>query len=367
MKLSFDRDALLKEISIAQEIIATKNAISILSNVLLQAENGSLTIRATDIKVNFETKIPVEVQEAGSTTIFCDKFMSIISSLPQGEIEFEQNDIKIHIRPATKKAKFQLKSITSDKFPEFTSPNSLSFFDIPVKEFKEMINQTVFSVSDDETRYFMNGVFMEKKEDKLQLVATDGRRLAYISKSFGISLPDFKGIIIPPKILNIISRRATDEGPLSIAVGEKNIFFRFANYEFSSVLIEGQFPNYNRVIPESQSYSFEVDSKELMEALKRVALLVEQKSRRIFLAVAPGTLTISSQETEIGTAKEEIPCRYDGEEVTFALNYLYLEEPIKVLGSERIKVEFTEAMKAITLKAQPEKDFFHIVMPMQME
>ncbi len=367
MKFSFDRDALLKEISIAQEIIATKNAISILSNVLLQAENGSLTIRATDIKVNFETKIPVDVQEAGSTTIFCDKFMSIISSLPQGEIEFEQNDIKIHIRPATKKAKFQLKSITSDKFPEFTSPNSLSFFDIPVKEFKEMINQTVFSVSDDETRYFMNGVFMEKKDDKLQLVATDGRRLAYISKSFGISLPDFKGIIIPPKILNIISRRATDEGPLSIAVGEKNIFFRFANYEFSSVLIEGQFPNYNRVIPESQAYSFEVDSKELLEALKRVALLVEQKSRRIFLAAAPGTLTISSQETEIGTAKEEIPCRYDGAEVTFALNYLYLEEPIKVLGSERIKIEFTEAMKAITLKAQPEKDFFHIVMPMQME
>jgi DNA polymerase III subunit beta len=367
MKFSFDRDALLKEISIAQEIIATKNAISILSNVLLQAENGTLTIRATDIKVNFETKIPVEIQEAGSTTIFCDKFMSIISSLPQGEIEFEQNDIKIHIRPATKKAKFQLKSITSDKFPEFTSPNNLSFFDIPVKEFKEMINQTVFSVSDDETRYFMNGVFMEKKDDKLQLVATDGRRLSYISKSFGISLPNFKGIIIPPKILNIISRRATDEGPLSVAVGEKNIFFRFANYEFSSVLIEGQFPNYNRVIPESQAYSFEVDSKELMEALKRVALLVEQKSRRIFLAVAPGTLTISSQETEIGTAKEEIPCRYDGEEITFALNYLYIEEPIKVLGSERIKVEFTEAMKAITLKAQPEKDFFHIVMPMQME
>ncbi len=367
MKFSFDRDALLKEISIAQEIIATKNAISILSNVLLHAENGTLTIRATDIKVNFETKIPVDIQEAGSTTIFCDKFMSIISSLPQGNIEFEQNDIKIYIRPATKKAKFQLRSITSDKFPEFTSPNNLSFFDIPVKEFKEMINQTVFSVSDDETRYFMNGVFMEKKEDKLQLVATDGRRLAYISKSFGIALPDFKGIIIPPKILNIISRRATDEGPLSIAVGEKNIFFRYAHYEFSSVLIEGQFPNYNRVIPESQSYSFEVDSKELLEALKRVALLVEQKSRRIFLAVAPGTLTISSQETEIGTAKEEIPCRYDGEEVTFALNYLYLEEPIKVIGSERIIVEFTEAMKAITLKAQPEKDFFHIVMPMQME
>ncbi len=367
MKFSFDRDALLKEISIAQEIIATKNAISILSNVLLEAQNGTLTIKATDIKVNFETKIPVDIQEGGSTTVFCDKFMSIISSLPPGEIEFDQNDIKINIRSIAKKAKFQLKSITSDKYPEFTSPNNLQFFEVPVKEFKEMIGQTVFSVSDDETRYFMNGVFMEKKDEQLQLIATDGRRLAYIAKSFGVSIPDFKGIIIPPKILTIINRRASDEGPLSIAVGEKNIFFRFANYEFSSVLIEGQFPNYNRVIPASQSYSFEVETKELQEALKRVALLVEQKSRRVFLTVAPGTLTISSQETEIGTAKEEIPCRYDGAELTIALNYLYIEEPLKVIGSERVKVEFTESMKAITLKAEPAKDFFHIVMPMQME
>ncbi len=367
MKFNFDRDALLKEIAIAQEIIATKNAISILSNVMLQAENGTLTIKATDIKVNFETKIPVDVIENGSTTVFCDKFMSILSSLPQGDIEFEQNDIKITIKPASKKARFQLKSIASDKFPEFTSPNNLSFFEIPVKEFKEMIHQTVFSVSDDETRYFMNGVYMEKKNDSLQLVATDGRRLAYISKQFGVSIPDFKAAIVPPKILTIINRRSSDEGLIAIAVGEKNIFFRFANYEFASVLIDGQFPNYSRVIPESQSRSFEVETKELMEALKRVALLVEQKSRRIYLTVAPGTLTVSSQESEIGTAKEEIPCKYDGEELTIALNYLYVEEPLKVIGSDRIKVEFTEAMKAITLKSEPEKDFFHIVMPMQME
>jgi len=367
MKFSFDRDALLKEISIAQEIIATKNNISILSNVLLSAENGSLTIRATDIKVNFETRIPVDVQEDGSTTVFCDKFMSILSSLPPGEIEFEQNDIKIFIRPATKKARFQLKCISSDKYPEFTVPESLSFFDIPAKEFREMINQTVFSVSDDETRYFMNGVYMEKVDEKLQLVATDGRRLAFISKEFGVSIPGFSGIIIPPKILSLINRRANDEGPLSIAVGEKNIFFRFGNYEFSSILIEGQFPNYSRVIPEKQEHSFEVDKKDILEALKRVALLVEQKSRRIYLNVAPGSLTISSQETEIGTAKEEIPCRYDGEEITIALNYLYMEEPLKVIGSDRVVFEFTEPMKAVTLKPEPEGDFFHIIMPMQME
>lgn len=367
MKFTFNRDALLKEIAIAQEIIATKNAISVLSNVLLEASDGKLVIKATDIKVNFETRIPIDVEESGSTTVYCDKFMSILSSLPQGEIEFEQDDIKIHIRPATKKAKFQLKSITSDKFPEFTSPDSLSFFEIPIIDFKEMIHQTVFSVSDDETRYFMNGVYMEKQNDKLQFVATDGRRLAFISKNCGVSIPDFKGVIIPPKILTILNRRAGDEGLIAIAVGERNIFFRFGNYEFSSVLIEGQFPNYGRVIPSSQDYSFEVETKDLVEALKRVGLLVEQKSRRVYMGISSGTLTISSQETEIGTAREEIPCKYDGDDITIALNYVYLEEPLKVIGSDRVKFEFTEAMKAVTLKAIPEKDFFHIVMPMQME
>ena len=132
-------------------------------------------------------------------------------------------------------------------------------------------------------------------------------------------------------------------------------------------MIDGQFPNYNRVIPESQSHSFQINRRELMEALKRVALLVEQKSRRIYLNISSGTLTISSQETEIGAANEEIACRYDGENVTIALNYIYLEEPLKVMDSEDLKVEFTEPMKAITMKAEPEENFFHIIMPMQME
>lgn len=367
MKFTFDRDSLLKEIAISQEIISTKNAISILSNVLLQAENGALTIKATDIKVNFETKIPVDVQEEGSTTVYCDKFMSIISSLPPGEIEFEQKDIKINIKSNIKKAKFQLKSIASDKFPEFSTPNEISFFDVPLKDFKEMINQTIFSVSDDETRYFMNGVFMEKKENFIIFVATDGKRLSFIKKEFEQTIPEFKGIIIPPKVLSLIQKRAPEEGLISIGVGEKNIFFKFGNYEFSSILIEGQFPNYARVIPEKQSSYFEVEKKEILEALKRVGLLVELKSRRIYLALGSGVLTISSQETEIGAAKEEISCDYEGEEISLALNYLYIEEPIKVIASERIRFEFTEAMKAVTLKSSDEADFFHIIMPMQME
>ncbi|WP_029409056.1 DNA polymerase III subunit beta [Treponema pedis] len=367
MKISFDRDTLLKEISIAQEIIATKTALTILSNVLLAAKDGSLTIKATDIKVTFETKIPVNVTEEGSTTVFCDKFMNIISALPSGEVELEQKDQKMTIKSSVKKAKFQLKTISENDFPAFTEPNDIKFFSIPSKNFKEMIHQTVFSVSDDETRYFMNGVYIENKEDNLIFVATDGRRLAFIEKNFGIPLPEFKGIIVPPKILNIINKRSTDEGNIEIAIGEKNIFFNFNSYKFSSVLIDGQFPNYNKVIPEKQDFSFEVDRIELIEALKRVSLLVELKTRRVFLNITPGSLIISSKENEIGNAREEIPCKYDGNEVMFALNCIYLEDPLKAITDERVKIEFTESMKPVTLKPEPKKDFFHIIMPMKTE
>lgn len=154
---------------------------------------------------------------------------------------------------------------------------------------------------------------------------------------------------------------------ISFGLSEKNIFFTFNAYKFSSVLIDGQFPNYERVIPETQTHSFEVNCGDFLQALKRVALLVEQKSKRIFLKVSSGTLSITSNESELGTADEEIPCKYEGDEVTLALNYIYLEEPLKVLGSENIKIEFTDPMRAITLRPETDTNFFHIIMPMQME
>jgi DNA polymerase-3 subunit beta len=367
MKFTCEKSVLLKEITIAQEIISSKNAISILSNIYLEAENDSLIIKATDIKVNFETKVPVTVLENGSTTVFGEKFFGIINSIPDGELEFEQRDMRIFIKTTLKKAKFQLKSIASDKFPEFPVPNNDNLFELPVKEFKEMISQTVFAVSDDETRYFMNGVFFEKQGEKIIMVATDGRRLAYIDKEVGGNIKDFAGIIVPPKIFNIIMKRAGDEGLVSISITDKTIFIKFGSYQLSSVLIEGQFPNYHRVIPENQSYSFSMDRFEMLDALRRVSLLVEQKSRRVYFGVAPGVITISSEESDIGAAREEIPCKYDGEEVSIALNYRYIEEPLKVMSEKEISVLFTEPNKVITIKPVPEKDYFHILMPMQID
>jgi len=361
MKFVCERNILIKEIAMAQEIIASKNVISILSNIYLEAENDSLTIKATDLKVNFETKVPVTVIEPGPATVFGDKFLGILGSVPEGEIEFESNDNRVKIN--FKKDKFQLKSMASDKFPEFPVSNA-EYFEMPIKDFKDMVSQTVFAVSDDETRFYMNGVFLEKAEGKLVMVATDGRRLAHISKEAD-SIQDFSGIIIPPKILSVITKRAGDEGLISISVTSKVIFINFGSYSLSSVLLEGNFPNYRKVIPEEQASSFVIDRKEMLNVLKRVSLLVEQKSHRIYLGLKPEVMEVYSEEGEVGEAKSEIPCKFDGDEISLALNYRYIEEPFKAIGTDEICIRFTNPSKAITIMPIPEADFFHIVMPMQ--
>jgi DNA polymerase-3 subunit beta len=174
-------------------------------------------------------------------------------------------------------------------------------------------------------------------------------------------------VIVPPKILNILAKRAGDEGPVAISVTDRTIFIRFGSYSLSSVLLEGQFPNYRRVIPESQIHSLSINRLEMLDALRRVSLLVEQKSHRVYLGLAPGSMAVYSEESEIGTAREEIPCKYDGEEISIAMNYRYIEEPFKVMSEDEICIRFTEATKVITIQPVPEKEFFHIVMPMQLD
>lgn len=373
MKFIFDRDAMIKEISIAQEIITNKSPVSILSNILVIAENNNLTIKATDSTVKFTTIIPVDIQEEGRTTIFCDKFMSILSSLPSGDVEFIQEDIEVIIKPIAKRFTAKLKSQTSDKFPEIGTSENLPFFEIPSKDFKEMIRQTIFAVSDDKNRFFMTGVYLVKNDDILTMVATDGRRLSCVNKNFS-GIPDFTPAIIPTKVLSSIVKNASDEGNIQIAVVEKSIFIKFANLEFSSVLIDGQFPNYVKVIPENLENSFMVNKADLEAALKRTTIMVDRKVSRLIFKISSGRLRLISPESDIGTADEEIACRYEGPNISMALNFVYVEEPLKVINSENIVFDFNineaydgeeaNITKAVIMRSEEKGDYIHVIMPM---
>lgn len=365
MRFSCDKNVILKEISVAQEIIAARNALSILSNVLLQTDGDSLTIRATDLKVSFETRIPVSTDTPGAATVFCDKLLGVLRTFPDGNVQFvQENDEPLLITNGST-ININLHSISADKFPEIAVTRESDYFPLPQKDFMNMVSQTIFAVSDDETRYFMNGVYMLKSEDRLAMVATDGRRLSYIYNIPEHQLSEFEGIIIPPKVLNLILKLGSGEGEIRLAVADKTLFAVFDNQKITSTLIEGPFPNYSRVIPENQEYEIQVKRRELMDGLKRVSLLAEQKSKKIHLSVEGTKLTLRSEESDIGVAEESMECRFEGPPSTFGLNHLYLSEPLKAIEEDEICLKFTEVGRAITMVSVPEASYFHILMPMQ--
>jgi DNA polymerase-3 subunit beta len=366
MKFICDKNTLIKEIVIAQEIISSRHSISILSNVYLEATDNSLIVKASDVNITFHTKVPVSVIREGKIMVKADTFLGILNTIPDGEIEFENTDVRLTIKPAFKKLSFKLNTMYTDQFPEFENPGNAVTFEMTLEDFKAMVKQTIFSVSDDQTRYFMNGVFFEKIDSKFIMVATDGRRMAYAEKEITGTIADFEGIIIPDKLLNLVLKHSSDEGNIIVSIKENIIFINFGSLYFSSKLIEGQFPNYRRVIPEGFLYKFTLDRKEILEAFKHVALLIEKKNKRVLFKLSNSMMSIVTDDTETGMAEEEVGCEYDGEDAQIAFNYEYIEDPFKIMTEEKICFYFSEVNKAITVKPVPESYFFHVLMPMQL-
>lgn len=363
MKFVFDKEILVNEISVAQKIIATKNNATVLSNVYLEALDDVLMIKAADTSGTFQTKIPVETVEKGSAIVFCDKFMNILASIPDGEAEFSLQEKDAVVKSLMTKLKYKLKCMSTDKYPDFVSVDEKSFFSVPAKDFKEMVKKTSFAVSVDTVRYFMTGVFFEKKDNKLVLVATDGRRLSFSAKEVP-GLVDFTSVIVPPKVLNIVIEKLSDEGSVDIAIAEKTIFFKYGNCIFSTNLIDGPFPNYSRVIPASHTGEFIISKKEIDKALKHISVMTD-KVQKILLSVNSDVCSVSSVSQDYGEAKEEIECQYTGEEFTFAINCKYLADFLKVALDEDIIFEFTDELKAVVFKQKSSEDDMYIIMPMQ--
>ena len=367
MKFACQKNILLREIMLALEFTSQRNTLSIVSNVLLETSENNLTVKATDQKIGFKTVLPVETIEDGSTTVFCDKFLGILRALPDENIIFEEVGDKLFIHPERNSINFELRTIGADKFPQLEEAPGDAWFSIGQKDMFDMIDQTIFAISDDETRYFMNGVFLEHNPEGLTMVATDGRRLSYITRHLEEIINPFQSAIIPAKFLSLLKKSGTGEGTLSLAVTESIVFARIGDQFMYCALIKGQFPNYRRVIPATQTNICRLSISDMLEALKRVSLLVEYKAKRMYLDIDAGGVTVSSEESDFGQAKETINCDYMGSSCRLAINYSYLMSPLKVMEGQDFLICYTEANRAITIKPDPEKDYFHIIMPMQID
>ena len=369
MKFKCQSSALRAEIEIANSFASSKNSLSISSNVLLEASNDALTIKATDQNMGFTSVIPVSVLVPGSTTVYCDKLSQLFKNIPDTEIEVSEENGNLYIKPADGSKSFiiSIKTIEASKYPQLAEIDESLYFSITQRDFFDMIDKTSFAVADEDSRRFLTGVYMEKKDDKVILVATDGKRLAYVGRHFEQNIPDFMPAIIPPKFLSIMKSMGTGEGLLSIGVNEGYIFSEIGNRTIYSVLIQGPYPVYEKVIPKGLDNTCIIKKEDAEKAISLISILVESKSKRIFLDMTENNVILSSENTEFGEGEQSIPASYSGPEVRMSFNCQLLLTPVKKIDSEYLKIMFNKPSSAMIFTSEPEKDYLFVLMPMQIQ
>ena len=369
MKFKCSGKILRQEIEYANNFSSSKNSLSIISNVLLEASNDILTIKASDNNMGFRSSIPVSVIVPGSTTVFCEKLSAVLKNIPDVDLDISEENGVLNISPSDKgTADFtiNIKTIDASKFPELDSVDDNEFFSITQRDYFDMIDKTSFAVADNDSRHFLTGVYMEKKEGKLILVATDGKKLACVRRQFEQDIPDFQPAIIPVRFLNLIKSIGSGEGVFSIAINEGKMFVKIESRLIYSSLITGNYPNYEKVIPKNLEHSLVMKTEDLEKAITLISILAENNSKRIFLTLHANELTVSGENTEFGDSKQDLPCEYNGPENTISFNFAVLQNPIKKMGSEMFRLMYTSPLNAMIFTPEPEKDYLFVLMPMQV-
>ena len=368
MKFTTNRDTMLQAISVAQDVINNKSYVSILSNVLLETAEGKVIVKSTNSQVSIITCFGADILEEGTTTIFCDKLMSVLSSLPPGQVEVYTKEKVVNIKPVEKKVSFKINSLASDKFPIIDRFKVDTAFSIKAKDFKSLIKNCIFAVASDPVRYFLTGCFLSINNGKLTMVATDGRRMSFT----GIDgkYPEINPSIIPVKILSMILKFCSDDEELFINIDKQSIAIKSNDIEFTSSLIDGQYPKWQKVLPEGLDHSVTVAKKDLEDALKTAGVML-QKDNRVQIYISDGRIEITSPDNELGSAKEEISAVYSGEPVELILQASFLSDVIKVIDADDITIDFTansdnKVLKAILIKESnlSDADYTHVIMPM---
>ena len=367
MKVICSKDMLMKSLNVAENVISTKNSISVLSNVLLEAKNGILKIVASETSLNFFSEIPAEVIEEGSILLYCNRLFNLIKKFNDTEIEITTDkDNIVDVKPKNKKnSDYKHKGIDSDKFPPIKIETEFVYFSIKQTLFTEMVKKTIFSVStNDSNKKFISGILFEKSDDCIKMVSTDGKRLSFIKRDMILDNFENCSIIVPPKILNEVLKLCNNNGDVQIALNNKNISIKIDNFLFISNLLEGNFPPYQKVIPTEYLGTITINKKNLLESLDRISTMGDKETNKVIVSFFHNEIQIFAENITYGSGKEIVEVDYSGNTIEVALNLLYLIEFLNATSSENINVFFKDSHSTITLKQEDDNDYVYIMMPM---
>ncbi|MFH1846109.1 MAG: DNA polymerase III subunit beta [Candidatus Omnitrophota bacterium] len=365
MNLNVSKESLIEGIQIVQNAVSLKSSLPILSNVLIDVTGGTMKMTATDLDIGISATISVECEQEGSITVPARKFFDIIRALPDGSeiaITLKKNNF-VSIKSG--KSAFKIIGLPKEEFPQLPLFKNKDSITINQKKLKEMLTLTDFAVSKDDTRYILNGLLFNIKEDKIRLVATDGRRLAAIDRTLTTKTLTEKKAIIPTKALVEVKRMLKDEGDIKIEFSENQVLFDFSNSFIISRMIEGEYPNYQNVIPEKTQQEIRVSREAFLSATKRASIFTDQDSMAIKLDIKKKKMTISKNTPYLGEAKEEIDIEYTGtEDIEIGFNPKYLIDVLKCLDGEEVALEVTSPNKPGVIRWGDE--YTYVILPMQL-
>jgi DNA polymerase-3 subunit beta len=372
MHFTIEKEVFLRSLARVQGIVEKRNTIPILSNALIEAEEGSIKLTATDLEVGMQASYPATVTAQGRITVSAKKVYEIIKELPEREISFTAKENSwIEIRCG--KSLFNIVGLSPEEFPYFPHPGEDNLVSLPGSKLKEMIEKTSFSISTDESKYNLNGIFFRTMEEKgrplLRLVATDGHRLALIQTE--VSLPEIpeleKGVIFPRKGIFELKKMIDEgEGDLRFGFMDNNAVIRKDQTIIIMRLVDGDFPDYARVIPKNNDHVTLLNRESFLHALRRMAILSSEKSRGVKILVRPGTLEISSSNPEIGDAREDLEVDYQGPEISIGFNARYLMDILQNQQTKKIRMLIKDNLSPGLLMPEDDEDYLAVVMPMRL-
>ena len=375
MELVVRKTDLLRELQLFQGIVERKNTIPILANVLIEAEGDQVKMLATDLEVGLRSRCTASVTKSGSLTLPAKKLYEIVKALPETDVRIEEN--KNGVKVAADRFDSRMQTLPREDFP--TLPDATGSFTatLPRDVLKQMVAKTQFAITGEDTRYFLNGALFIQRPDSMSLVSTDGHRLALISvprektkgKGKGEKGEEEERVILPRKTLLELGRLlAEGEGDIQYERGENHLFFDIGGRLLISRMIDGQFPAFERVIPKNNDKKVEFDRDRLTSAVKRVALLSNERSRAVKFQMDNGKVEIASSSPEFGEAKEVIVVDYSAAPVTICFNAQYVLDFLAVVETDSVSLEFKDEMSQAVMKpvAAENYDYTYVIMPMRV-
>lgn len=363
MKFSVAKDKLLEGLQTVQNVVSTRTTLPILSNVLIRADDGKLQLTTNDLDVGISCTVDATIGKTGGTTLPARRLAGIVKELPASEVEVEIDGRNVaSIRCG--QSFFKMMGLAEEEFPSLPRLEGAKVFTIKQKDLKDSLRKTSFAVSTDETRYVLNGILFSFRENKLTMVATDGRRLALVDLEVEFPRSQEGDLIVPAKCVTELQRLLGEDGELKMLVGENQVAFDVNGRLLVSKLIEGNYPNYRQVIPGETKERVTLEREQFLTAVRRVALLSSEKSNSVKLIFTKNNLEITANTPEIGEAHESLPVQYKGKEFSIAFNPIFLQDPLRALPDEEVHLDLIDEMSPGVIKIN--SPFLYVLMPMRI-